>query len=98
MNAEPSLIETILEPQSSIDPKFENFLTLQSKDTVIDLLKLPFADAKREFERLYLSVQIERCDGKVRKLARIVDLERTHLYRKLRDLGVDWKPQEKTEG
>jgi len=31
------------------------------------------------------------CDGKVGQLAKRVGMERTHLYRKLRALGVDFK-------
>jgi transcriptional regulator of acetoin/glycerol metabolism len=31
------------------------------------------------------------CDGKVGKLAKRVGMERTHLYRKLRSLGVDFR-------
>jgi len=31
------------------------------------------------------------CDGKVGQLAKRVGMERTHLYRKLRSLGVDFR-------
>jgi two-component system, NtrC family, nitrogen regulation response regulator NtrX len=31
------------------------------------------------------------CDGKVGQLAKRVGMERTHLYRKLRALGIDFR-------
>jgi two-component system nitrogen regulation response regulator NtrX len=56
-----------------------------------DLLSLPLREAREQFERSYLQQQLELCDGKVGKLAQRVGMERTHLYRKLRSLGVDFR-------
>jgi DNA-binding NtrC family response regulator len=56
-----------------------------------DLLALPLREAREQFERAYLQQQLELCDGKVGQLAKRVGMERTHLYRKLRSLGVDFK-------
>lgn len=56
-----------------------------------DLLSLPLREAREQFERAYLQQQLVLCDGKVGKLAKRVGMERTHLYRKLRSLGVDFK-------
>ena len=56
-----------------------------------DLLSLPLREAREEFERAYLRQQLVLCDGKVGQLAKRVGVERTHLYRKLRSLGVDFK-------
>jgi len=56
-----------------------------------DLLALPLREAREQFERAYLQQQLELCDGKVGLLAKRVGMERTHLYRKLRSLGVDFK-------
>ena len=56
-----------------------------------DLLALPLREAREQFERAYLQQQLVLCDGKVGKLAQRVGMERTHLYRKLRALGVDFK-------
>ena len=56
-----------------------------------DLLALPLREAREQFERAYLQQQLVLCDGKVGKLAKRVGMERTHLYRKLRSLGVDFK-------
>ena len=56
-----------------------------------DLLALPLREAREQFERAYLQQQLVLCGGKVGKLAERVGMERTHLYRKLRSLGVDFK-------
>ena len=56
-----------------------------------DLLALPLREAREQFERSYLQQQLVLCDGKVGQLAKRVGMERTHLYRKLRSLGVDFK-------
>ncbi len=50
---------------------------------------LPLREAREQFERAYLLRQLHDAGGSVGKLAKIVGMERTHLYRKLRDLGVD---------
>ncbi|MFK8014364.1 MAG: sigma-54-dependent transcriptional regulator [Gammaproteobacteria bacterium] len=55
-----------------------------------DLLALPLREAREQFERAYLKQQLSLCGGKVGKLAQRVGMERTHLYRKLRTLGVDF--------
>jgi two-component system nitrogen regulation response regulator NtrX len=52
---------------------------------------LPLREARDQFERVYLLRQLGECGGSVGKLARMAGMERTHLYRKLRDLGVDIK-------
>ncbi|MEM9172717.1 MAG: sigma-54 dependent transcriptional regulator [Pseudomonadota bacterium] len=56
-----------------------------------DLLALPLREAREQFERAYLVQQLQLCDGKVGKLAKRVGMERTHLYRKLRSLGIDFR-------
>ena len=56
-----------------------------------DLLALPLREAREHFERSYLQQQLVLCGGKVGLLAKRVGMERTHLYRKLRTLGIDFK-------
>lgn len=62
-------------------------------DTLIkqDLLAMPMREAREHFERAYLKQQLSLCGGKVGQLAKRVGMERTHLYRKLRSLGIDFK-------
>jgi two-component system, NtrC family, nitrogen regulation response regulator NtrX len=56
-----------------------------------DLLAMPLREAREHFERAYLKQQLLLCGGKVGQLAKRVGMERTHLYRKLRSLGVDFR-------
>jgi two-component system, NtrC family, nitrogen regulation response regulator NtrX len=62
--------------------------TDKTTDVAIDL-GLPLREAREQFEREYLSHQLRLAGGSVGKLAKSVGMERTHLYRKLRSLGVD---------
>jgi DNA-binding NtrC family response regulator len=50
---------------------------------------LPLREAREQFERAYLLHQLGEAGGSVGRLAKAVGMERTHLYRKLKDLGVD---------
>ncbi|HNR91764.1 MAG TPA: sigma-54 dependent transcriptional regulator [Dokdonella sp.] len=52
---------------------------------------LPLREAREQFERAYLLHQLGEAGGSVGRLAKMVGMERTHLYRKLKDLGVDPK-------
>jgi DNA-binding NtrC family response regulator len=56
-----------------------------------DLLAMPLREAREQFERAYLEQQLQLCGGKVGKLAERVGMERTHLYRKLNSLGIDFR-------
>ena len=56
-----------------------------------DLLSMPLREAREHFERAYLKEQLSLCGGKVGQLAKRVGMERTHLYRKLRALGIDFR-------
>ena len=58
-----------------------------STDTMRLPLDLPLREARTKFEKLYLQRQLDRVDGNIVELARIVGMERTHLYRKLRSVG-----------
>jgi DNA-binding NtrC family response regulator len=50
---------------------------------------LPLREAREQFEKDYLEHQLHQAGGSVGKLAKRVGMERTHLYRKLRSLGID---------
>lgn len=53
-----------------------------------EFLALPLKEARDLFERHYLQIQMEREGGNMTRLAERSGLERTHLYRKLRQLGL----------
>ncbi|MFT4581873.1 MAG: two-component system nitrogen regulation response regulator NtrX [Gammaproteobacteria bacterium] len=52
---------------------------------------LPLREAREKFEKAYLEYQLHTLHGSVSKVAERVGIERTHLYRKLRSLGIDPK-------
>ena len=52
-------------------------------------LDLPLREARDSFERIYLSYQLAKLQGSMTRLAERSGLERTHLYRKIRQLGME---------
>ncbi len=52
---------------------------------------LPLREAREQFEKAYLQYKLEQSNGSVSKVANAVGMERTHLYRKLKSLGIDIK-------
>jgi len=58
-------------------------------------LDLPLRDAREQFEKQYFLHHIRREEGNMSRVADRVGLERTHLYRKLKQLGI--RPSGKTE-
>jgi len=54
-----------------------------------DYFALPLREAREQFEREYLVFKLQEAGGSVGRLAEVVGMERTHLYRKLRALGID---------
>jgi DNA-binding NtrC family response regulator len=51
-------------------------------------LDIPLRDAREQFERQYFLHHIRREEGNMSRVADRVGLERTHLYRKLKQLGI----------
>jgi len=56
------------------------------------LFDKPLREARDQFERAYLEHHLARTGGNVAEVARLSEIERTHLYRKLKQLGVNPKP------
>ncbi len=52
-------------------------------------LEKPLRDARDEFEKAYFEFHLAREGGSMTRVAEKTGLERTHLYRKLKQLGVD---------
>lgn len=53
------------------------------------LLDKPLREARDEFEKAYFEYHLARENGSMTRVAEKTGLERTHLYRKLKQLGVD---------
>ncbi len=75
-------IETILD-----NDKEQRFPSVNGKFN----LDLPLREARENFEKAYLQYQLEKANGNVSKAANATGIERTHLYRKLKTLGIDIK-------
>ncbi len=52
---------------------------------------LPLREAREQFEKAYLEHQLRESGGSVGRVAKTAGMERTHLYRKLRALGINPK-------
>ena len=52
------------------------------------MLDLPLREAREQFESLYFSHHMREENGNITRVAEKAGLERTHLYRKLKQLGI----------
>jgi two-component system nitrogen regulation response regulator NtrX len=66
-------------------------ITVSAETIPAPLFDLPLRDARDQFEKAYLEYHLKRTAGNVAEVAEIVGMERTHLYRKLKGLGIDIK-------
>ena len=64
---------------------------IERHDDEIMEFELPFREAREQFERAYLEYRLRKAGGSVSRVATAAGIERTHLYRKLRGLGIDPK-------
>ena len=73
-----------------------NQLNLSNTENTMQVtvdLDLELREAREMFEREFLSRHLELCGNNITELARRVGQERTHLYRKLKSLGLYSKKQ-----
>lgn len=61
----------------------------QTGQTASISFDIPLRDARDAFERAYFEYHLARENGSMTRVAEKTGLERTHLYRKLKQLGVD---------
>jgi DNA-binding NtrC family response regulator len=61
--------------------------TLQASQTF--MLDKPLRDGRDEYEKAYFEFHLAKENGSMTRVAEKTGLERTHLYRKLKQLGVD---------
>ena len=98
-----NLMQTSLGEKISLDDVnrvMEQFAPLQRavteqsipKANVLPIdLDQPLREARDQFERLYFEHHIQKADKNMSRVAEAVELERTHLYRKLKQLGIKTK-------
>lgn len=85
-----SLAQTALDDQISLEDVERNLpqpihVAQPAHDLPFDL---PLRDARDAFERVYFEYHIGKEGGNISRVADTVGLERTHLYRKLKQLGI----------
>jgi two-component system nitrogen regulation response regulator NtrX len=63
-----------------------------SRTNQLDMgFNLPLREAREQFEKAYIEHQMQIFNGSVSRVSAQIGIERTHLYRKLRSLGIDPK-------
>lgn len=63
-------------------------VTLSASQRLFDFAK-PLREGRDEYEKAYFEYHLVQVAGSMTRLAEVTGLERTHLYRKLKQLGVD---------
>lgn len=61
-------------------------------------LDVPLRDARDAFEKAYFEFHLAKENGSMTRVAEKTGLERTHLYRKLKQLGVDLSKSKRAGG
>ena len=61
-------------------------------------LDLPLREARDHFDTLYFNHHVRKENGNMTRVAQNVGLERTHLYRKLKQLNIKFAKKELEEG
>jgi len=62
-----------------------------NENALSSLFEHPLKEAREMFEKAYLEEKLMELGGSVGKVAQIAGVERTHLYRKMKTLGIDAK-------
>ena len=75
--------------QEEIDVAVGDLPSSSNQDS--EAIDLPLKAAREQFEREYLEHQIRALGGNISRVATKIGMERTHLYRKLKALGIDPK-------
>jgi two-component system nitrogen regulation response regulator NtrX len=71
---------------------------ISSDNSLPNLMGVPLREARENFEREYLRVQIKRFSGNISRTASFIGMERSALHRKLKLLGmVDRRESEDDE-
>lgn len=88
MGKDAEITQEEVEEYIGIDIPIFTQLVTQKPNNLFDL---PLRQAREQFEHDYLDYKLKQVDGNVSRLAEQVQMERTHLYRKMRSLDIDPK-------
>jgi len=82
-----SSIEYQTQKQDNIDSGTDDI----QDNALQSLFAFPLKEARELFEKAYLEEKLITVGGSVGKVAQLAGVERTHLYRKMKTLGIDAK-------
>ena len=85
----------VMEPVAAVAPVTEDEHITSGMLGRISL-DLPLSEARDDFERAYFEYHLVQENGSMTRISERTGLERTHLYRKLRQLGIDTSRKRKT--
>ena len=89
-----NLIERIAILQPDTKDKISNIVKESLKNNNFDneitknTLSVPLKEARENFEKEYLTIQLKKFNGNISKTANFVGMDRTALHRKLKILGI----------
>lgn len=84
-------VKRVLEQFALMDRPTDNGQTGSTAAGMPFNFDLPLREARDEFERLYFEYHLAKAAGNMSRVAENAQLERTHLYRKLKQLGIKTK-------
>ncbi len=70
---------------------------IDGEPRIATLMGVPLREARENFEREYLRVQIRRFSGNISRTAVFIGMERSALHRKLKLLGMADRPEDETD-
>lgn len=85
--------QALANPLSNLVTEMPPSLSSKTPLTGLDKVSLdqPLREARDDFERVYFEYHMKTSTHNMSKLAEVAGLERTHLYRKLKQLGLKMK-------
>ena len=79
----------IIKPQVAVDAAQNLVIEMDGATLNFPLpLDLPLREAREHFDAIYFDYHLQKEAGNVSRVAEKIGLERTHLYRKLKQLGI----------
>ncbi len=87
-------------PPAALAPSIPTVATAPADDSHLGSISLnqPLREARDEFERIYFEYHLLHENHSMTRVSERTGLERTHLYRKLKQLGIDTSRKKSTNG
>ena len=88
----PAALAPVSDPVDVVEPDFIGVVPVPAADQGLlgnISLDQPLREARDEFERVYFEYHLGRENNSMTRVSEKTGLERTHLYRKLKQLGIE---------